>query len=165
MSRTVAFVITSVLPLSGFAQTAAKVESDALSRVAGIHGAAGVFAVAGYRIGARALIELNYQRGSFALDVTHKTPLEVQWSCIADGIQAATGVSAGKLNLHIVETTRANLETVVRDKKTGRTLVFRLAPGFLQKYLDTPREHQASAAREVLTLPDSSIFSIEETKN
>lgn len=70
---------------------------ETLSRVATIHGAADVFAVAGYRMGERALHDLSAQRGNFALDVTHRTPLEVQYSCIADGWQAATGVSAGKL--------------------------------------------------------------------
>jgi hypothetical protein len=61
-----------------------------LARVASIHGVAGVFAVAGYRMGERALHDLGEQRGSFAIDVTYRTPLKVQYSCIADGRQAAT---------------------------------------------------------------------------
>ncbi len=139
-------------------------ESQILARVAEFHGAAGVFAVAGYRIGVRALAELDEQRGSFNLDVTHHTPFEVQWSCIADGVQAATGVSAGKLNLHIVEARRDQLETVVWDKHSRRHLYFNLQPSFLTKYLDTPKERQASAAREVLNLPDDAIFTMRETE-
>src|SRR5262245_34261564 len=72
-----------------------------LDKIAFVHGGAGPFAVAGYRIGERALKELNLPRGSFSLEVIHKTPSEVQWSCIADGAQAATGASPGKLNLRL----------------------------------------------------------------
>jgi len=35
-------------------------------------------------------------------------------------------------------------------------------PEFLAKYLDTPTERQASAAREVLKSPDSALFTVEE---
>jgi len=150
-----------VFPLAGLAQDPSAA-NDILSRVAEFHGAAGVFAVAGYRIGARALSELHEKRGSFSLDVTHHTPFQVQWSCIADGIQAATGVSAGKLNLRLVETTPANLETVIKDSHSGKVLSFRLRPEFLSKYLDIPEDRQAAAARDVLNLPDSAIFTIKE---
>jgi formylmethanofuran dehydrogenase subunit E len=158
-------IITALLvfPLAGIAQDQSAVTAnDILSRVAEFHGAAGVFAVAGYRIGARALSELQEKRGSFSLDVTHRTPFQVQWSCIADGIQAATGVSAGKLNLRLVETTPDKLETVIRDNRSGKALSFRLRPEFLSRYLDIPEDRQASAAREVLALPDNAIFTVQE---
>ncbi|HUB77515.1 MAG TPA: formylmethanofuran dehydrogenase subunit E family protein [Bryobacteraceae bacterium] len=160
-----AVVTFSMLSLVAFAQHPAETavsDSEVLARVAEFHGAAGVWAVAGYRIGSRALKELAEKRGSFSLDVTHKTPLEVQWSCIADGVQAATGVSAGKLNLHIVEVTKDQLQTVVWDRKTGKVLLFRIQPGFLAKYLDIPEDRQPAAAHEVLKLSDNSIFTVVE---
>lgn len=131
-----------------------------LDRVAAIHGAAGVFAVAGYRMGERALQEMGATRGSFALDVTHRTPMQVQYSCVADGWQSATGVSAGKLNLHIVEASPQDTETVIRNKMTGQTLVFHLRPEFLAKYLDVPEDKQTDAGREVAGLPDEQIFTV-----
>ena len=76
-------------------------DATALDQIAFVHGGTGPFAVAGYRIGQRALKEMNLSRGSFNLEVIHKTPNEVQFSCIADGVQAATGVSVGKLNLKL----------------------------------------------------------------
>jgi len=159
----IGIVALAVLSLVAVAQdTASPSESAILARVAEFHGAAGVFAVAGYRIGARALGELGEKRGSFDLDVTHRTPFQVQWSCIADGIQAATGVSVGKLNLRLVETSPEKLETVIRDKRSGRTLSFRLRPDFLSKYLDLPEDRQAAAARELLKLPDSAIFTMRQ---
>ena len=64
---------------------------EQLSRVQEIHGGTGPWAVAGYRIGERALKELGLPRHSFRLLVVHRSPAEVQYSCVADGLQAATG--------------------------------------------------------------------------
>jgi hypothetical protein len=70
----------------------APAEGDAaLAAVAAVHGGSGPFAVAGYRIGTRALRDLGLPRGSFDVEVVHTSPGEVQWSCIADGVAAATG--------------------------------------------------------------------------
>jgi formylmethanofuran dehydrogenase subunit E len=151
----ISLVAAAQLPESGSANAI-------LSRVAEFHGAAGVFAVVGYRIGSRALTELHETRGSFNLDVTHHTPFRVQWSCIADGVQAATGVSAGKLNLRLVEATPEKLETVIWDKHSGKVLSFRLRPEFLSKYLDIPEDRQPETAREVLKLPDDAIFMVQQ---
>jgi formylmethanofuran dehydrogenase subunit E len=129
---------------------------EILARVAQIHGNPGVFAVAGYRMGERALTEMGLQRGTFSLVVTHRTPLQVQYSCVADGWQAATGVSAGKLNLKLVEATR--MESEAENPKTGTRLVFRLRPEFVEKYLNTPFPDQARVARQVLELPEDQIF-------
>lgn len=135
-----------------------------LQRVAQFHGAAGVFAVSGYRMGQRALRELKEPRGSFALDVTHETPLQVQYSCIADGWQASTGVSAGKLNLHIVQVAPDDLRTIIKDRKTGEELVFRLQPEFLRTYLNLPPDQQAKEARRVAVMPDERIFTVEKVR-
>ena len=82
----------------------------------------------------------------------------------ADGWPAATGVSAGKLNLHMIEVKPEQLETVVTDRKTGRELVFHFRPDFLRRYLNVPYEDQAKAAREVAQLSDAQIFDIAATK-
>jgi formylmethanofuran dehydrogenase subunit E len=111
-------------------------------------------------MGERALRELHLPRGSFAVEVIHKTPFEVQWSCIADGLQAATGASAGKLNLRLVETSQDKLETIVRDRKTGEELVFRLQPGFLKTFLNLPSEQLDSAGEKVLSLSEEEVFSV-----
>jgi formylmethanofuran dehydrogenase subunit E len=117
--------------LLGAKTTICQEPDEAMKQVAEFHGNAGVFAMAGYRMGQHALKEFHEPRGSFDLDVAHRTPMEVQYSCIADGWQAATGVSAGKLNLHVVQVPKANVETIINDRKSGQTLIFRLQPGFL----------------------------------
>jgi formylmethanofuran dehydrogenase subunit E len=61
--------------------------------------------------------KLKLPRGSFGLEVVHKTPNEVQWSCIADSVQASTGAGVGKLNLKIGLAIFDSVKTIVRDTK------------------------------------------------
>lgn len=134
----------------------------ALNRVAAIHGAAGPFAVAGYRMGERALTELGAARGSFDLEVVHETPPSVQWSCVADGLQAATGTSPGKLNLKVIEVSADHTTSVVRDRKTGRALRFELAPAFLARWTDLRPEQLPAAGAAVMSLADEEIFAVSD---
>jgi formylmethanofuran dehydrogenase subunit E len=154
-------VIVAVCPLGSYADSTSPTEEPALAQVAAVHGAAGPFAVAGYRMGQRALKEIGVARGSFDLNVVHKTPLEVQYSCIADGVQAATGVSVGKLNLRIEKATSRDMETIISDRRLNKVLVFRLTPYFLKNYLNLPENRLAAAGRAVLALPDDRIFTLE----
>jgi formylmethanofuran dehydrogenase subunit E len=135
-----------------------------LARVKEVHGAAGPWAVAGYRIGERALKELGLHRQSHDLEVVHRCPAEVQYSCIADGVQAATGASPGKLNLRVVEGTRENLRTVIRDKKSGRSLTFILEPEFARSISDLPFDRLEGEGRRVASLRDENIFIVRESK-
>lgn len=86
------------------------------------------------------------------------TPQEVQYSCIADGAAAATGASAGKLNLRLVDATEAAVATTYRRKSTGQSLTLRPSPAFVARFRDVPREQLAAAGRVVLALPDADIF-------
>ncbi len=144
--------------VSASAQMTASLKDSVLEQIAFIHGGTGPFAVAGYRIGERALKELNLPRESFSLEVVHKTPEEVQWSCISDGVQAATGASPGKLNLRIQKAPKDSVETIIRNRKTGQGFVFRLSPDFVKRYLGLPHEKLAEAGKEVLSLRDDQIF-------
>ena len=131
-----------------------------LARVKEVHGAAGPWAVAGYRMGERALKDLGLPRQSHELEVVHRCPAEVQYSCIADGLQAATGASPGKLNLRIEEGQRARTcRTVIRDKKSGRTLTFTLKPEFARSISNLPMDRLEAEGRRVAALPDDAIFS------
>ncbi len=93
-----------------------------LSRVQDYHGGAGPWAVIGYRIGMRALKELGIPRlghDNSGLFVTHYCPMKVQYTCMADGLHAATGASIGKLNLKLEDTSLEQLHTVVRHPASG----------------------------------------------
>ncbi len=159
LSLLIAVMASTVLATTPAAGPVEAIDNNAaLARVASIHGAAGPFAVIGYRIGVRALAMLDAPYGSFDLDVIHRTPLEVQYSCVADGVQAATGVSVGKLNLRLEKSTLAQMETVVRDKATGKEVVFHLKPEVISRFLNLPHDQLERAGREVMDLPDDQLF-------
>lgn len=133
-----------------------------VKQVAAIHGGSGPFAVAGYRMGARALEELKLLKGSFEVDVTHESIPEVGWTCIADGIQSATGASVGKMNLRVVPVKESKaVRSVVTHKQTGTKIMFRLTDAFLEKYGETPYAELDRAGRAVVNLKDAEIFQIE----
>jgi len=52
------------------------------------------------------------------------------------------------------------METVVKDRKSGQTVVFRLNPEFTKRYLNLPHDKLQSAGEEALSLPDDQIFFI-----
>jgi len=133
-------------------------EDAELDRVAAIHGAPGPWAVAGFRMGRYALARLGLAEGSFDLEITHHTPRQVMYSCIADGAAAATGASVGKLNLTLVESTPEAVETTYRKKSTGQSITLRPTARFRARFADTPRERARELGREVLRLGDGEVF-------
>lgn len=137
---------------------AADPDAEALDAVRRAHGGAGPWAVAGYRMGAYALVKLGLPRGSFDLEVHHESPKSVQFSCIADGAAASTGASMGKLNLTFSVVERPLLRTTYRKKSTGETLVLRPSAAFVSRFENVPREKLGEAGREVLHLVDADVF-------
>lgn len=131
---------------------------DGLAEVARVHGGAGPWAVLGYRMGEHARKRLGLPRHSFDLEVIHRSPREVQYSCIADGAAAATGASLGKLNLTLEPADAAAVETVFRKRSTGETIVLRPAPAFVTRFKDVPRPELGAKGREVMTLSDAELF-------
>jgi formylmethanofuran dehydrogenase subunit E len=129
-----------------------------LDEVAHVHGAPGPWAVAGYRMSEYALQKLGLPRGSFDLQVTHHTPQQVKYSCIADGAQAYSGASAGKLNLTLVDAKPEEVITEYRNKKTGQKVLLKPAASFQTRYADTPRNKARELGREVLQLPADQVF-------
>ncbi|WP_438004189.1 FmdE family protein [Sorangium sp. So ce321] len=136
----------------------AEAQDEELRAVAAIHGGAGPWAVAGYRMGRYALARLGLPARSFDLEVVHHSPRSVQFSCIADGAAAATGASLGKLNLSLVEASEAGIETTYRRRSTGQAVTLRPSAAFRARFRDVPRERLAEAGKEVLSLPDAEVF-------
>jgi len=126
--------------------------------VAAIHGAPGPWAVAGYRMGRHALAKLGLTAGSFDLEITHHTPRQVMYSCIADGAAAATGASVGKLNLRLVDSSAEDVETTYRKKSSGQAITLRPTAQFRARFADAPRERARDFGREVLRLADGEVF-------
>lgn len=135
-------------------------EDAALSAVRAVHGGAGPWAVAGYRMGRHALAQLGLPPGSRDLEVTHFSPSEVQYTCTADGAAAATGASLGKLNLALREAPVGEVHTVFHNRKSGATVTLRPSSKFVARFLNVPMERLGAAGREVLRLPDDEVFEV-----
>ena len=133
-----------------------------LNRVREVHGGNGPWAVVGYRMGERALAELKRPRQSFSLQVTHRGPAQVQYSCMADGLQAATGASPGKLNLKVEEAPRPDLRSTVLDRESGRLLTFTINPALARSISDLPLDRLDAEGRRVAALPDDELFTMTE---
>ncbi|QSQ13769.1 FmdE family protein [Myxococcus landrumensis] len=143
------------------AQRASSADDEALARVASIHGGAGPWAVAGYRMGAHALRQLGLPVGSFDLEVVHHSPAKVQYTCVADGAAAATGASLGKLNLSLASTASADeVFTTFRNRATGKTITLKPTAAFAARYLNVPRKQLGTAGRDVMTLTDAEVFEV-----
>jgi len=126
-----------------------------------VHGDTRPAAVAGYRIGEKALEVLKLKPGSRDLHVIVHTPLELNYAGIADGIQAATGASIGKLNLAIREAPASRLQAVFVNLATGQSLRVRFTPAFLQLLAKSPTEGADSTGPRVATMPDDEVFVID----
>jgi formylmethanofuran dehydrogenase subunit E len=126
--------------------------------VARVHGAAGPWAVAGYRMGKFALGKLGLPAQSFDLEVEHHTPRKVQFSCIADGAAAATGASVGKLNLKLVDADDDGVLTTYKRVSTGAAITLRPSAAFRARFKDVPRDGLLAAGRVVIGLPDAEVF-------
>lgn len=122
-----------------------------LEEVARIHGAAGPWAVLGYRMSEHALGKLGLARGSFDVEIVHWSPKQVQYACIADGAAAHSGASLGKLNLSLVEASADDVLTVYRHKKSGEAVALRPAPTFKEQFA-------GMSGRDVMLAPEEQLF-------
>ena len=141
-----------------------------LAAVAAIHGEAGPWALAtgepqrgsvvGYRMGAFALQKLGLPAQSHDLKVLHRSPKTPQFACVADGAQAATGASVGKLNLALEEAPFEQLQTTFTNAKTGAFITLKPAKAFVARFTNTPREKALENGKAVLALKDAEVFEI-----
>ena len=145
------------------APTAQEVET-CLSRVLDYHGHLGPWAVIGYRVGERALRESGLQRSSKDLIVVHRCPEAVRYTCMLDGLHAATGASIGKLTLKHKVVPAEQLGTVVVNRAHGRQYHFTINPELVSAILNLDHEHQISEARRVAALPDEKLFHVAVTR-
>jgi len=139
--------------------TAQEVET-CLSRVLDYHGHLGPWAVIGYRVGERALRESGLHRSSKDLVIVHYCPEAVQYTCMLDGLHAATGASIGKLTLKHEVVPAGQLRTVVVDREHGRRYQFTVNPELVSAILNLDHEHQISEARRVAALADEKLFRV-----
>jgi formylmethanofuran dehydrogenase subunit E len=130
-----------------------------VSRTMAIHGIPAPFAVAGYLMGEHALTALGLERFSPEVEVTHHSPATPLWTSVADGLQAATGASLGKLNLkHAIEAKETY--AVIRNRKTGRQVRLALDSAFVAKYAGLTPDKLFQAGLDVAELKPAGVFRI-----
>ena len=135
--------------------------SPALAAVRAIHGELDPAAVAGYRIGARAMQMLGLAPGSGALLVTHWTPMDARFSSAVDGLQAATRTSPGKMNLRVEAAPSAvDVQTVCTNRATGQRVVCKMRAGLRQMIGTTEAADRRDVAMRVAVMPDEWVFEI-----
>ena len=146
------------------------VDTDATRDVRFVHGAPahgvpGPWAMAGYRIGKNALERLGITRErSWEIVVTHRCPSKVQYTCMLDGLLAATGASPGKMNLvHETAADEDSLETVVVHTPTNRQLVYRLKKELRDKIRPIDYAEFPAAEKMLESLKDDEIFEVVES--
>jgi formylmethanofuran dehydrogenase subunit E len=143
-------------------------ESEAVREVRFVHGAPehgvpGPWALSGYRIGKNALGRLGITREkAWEIVVTHRSPKKVQFTCLMEGLLAATGASPGKLNLVHEEVGEDALETIVTHKPSGKVLTYRLTKSFREKIGPVARADFPQAAAMLEALKDEEVFSVTE---
>ena len=158
-TRSLVLVFGLSMPLLGGASCITGSGSgEALRTIDTIHGGAGPWVVAGYKMGDYAMHALGVPRGSPDIAIVHFSPAQVQYACVIDGVAAATGASLGKLNLGRTEVPLAEMRTTYQRRSNGREITLRVRNSFAERYRDVPREQLNERGREVLTLPNEDVF-------
>jgi hypothetical protein len=73
-------------------------------------------------------------------------------------LQAATGASLGKMNLHRIES--AETYSLVKNCKTGQTLRFDLTEAVLKANLDLPYNKLYAAGLRVAKMKEPEVFRV-----
>ncbi len=115
------------------------------------HGHLGPFLVAGLRMGSLALRLLKHP-GYHGIRATVETGSDPPLSCLADGIQVASGCTVGKGNLKVVDQGRPR----VRFRTGDRELVVELRGEPLSRFLGAADPE--GEARWALFAPEEELF-------
>jgi formylmethanofuran dehydrogenase subunit E len=144
-------------------------ETDAVRDVRFVHGAPahgvpGPWALTAHRLGKDALRRLGITRDkAWEIVVTHRAPKEVRYTCMLDGLLAATGASPGKLNLiHETVAGEDDLETIVRHKPSKKVLTYKLVKAHRDRIRDVAYAGFPEAAKTLDGLEDAEVFVVTE---
>lgn len=139
-------------------QTSANADIQAIKAV---HGELTPWAVMGYRMGRAALEALSLPRGDSRLLVVWHGPAELPHISAADGIQAATGATIGRLTLRIQRADANVLQCEFTDTQRGLKVACRPNDNWTERLGAMPGE---TTAMKMLTLPDAELFDTRVTE-
>lgn len=138
---------------------------EILEKAVDFHGHLGPFLVLGVRMGLIGIRELEAKKGNPKLRVTVMTKPSVPFSCVIDGIQAATKCTIGNRKLRL----RNSPKTVSAKFQIleGNIVTVTLNPAKqeeLEKLLSKPASFQRTEkiARNIISMPEKELFKVKK---
>ncbi len=140
-----------------------QVLEEILEKAVNFHGHLGPFLVLGIRMGFIGLRELRIERGNPKLRVTVMTKPSVPFSCVIDGIQAATICTVGNRKLKLRNSQKSILAKFQILQGNNVTVTLNLAKQEeLKKRLSKLANSQEMEriARNVISMPEKELFEV-----
>lgn len=138
--------------------------TDDVRLIVAVHGELSPWAALGYRMGKRGLKELDLMPGDPRLLAIHRTPFEQPFTIIADGIQASTRATLGRLSLLIAKVDRTDLRTEFIDRAGGGGVEFRISPKLLDELMaPDASDDPGTLAIRILIQRDDELFAVIRT--
>ena len=138
---------------------------EILEKAVNFHGHLGPFLVLGIRMGSIGLRELRVERGNPKLRVTVMTRPSVPFSCVIDGIQAATKCTVGNRKLRLTNSPK-NIVAKFEILEGNRvTVTLNLAKQEeLEKQLSKHPSFQEmeKIARNIISVPETGLFKVKK---
>ncbi len=127
--------------------------------ITAVHGELSPYAALGFRMGKRALADLGMSPGDQRLMAVYRTPFSMPYSAAADGIQAATRTTIGRLSLLIAKADATELHADFLNQEERVTVQCRPRSALLNMI---DRVGSAPAAEElavrILGMADDDLF-------
>lgn len=132
--------------------------SGSMQMLRAIHGRINPWAVAGFIMGERALIELRLPYGSTDFLAVQHGPIQLPYTGMIDGLQAATGATIGKLNLKMKDAPEDELRCEFFHLSTGEGIAYRLNDDMLARLMAVEGHDAESLAVRMMTMSAEELF-------
>lgn len=138
---------------------------EILEKAVNFHGHLGPFLVLGIRMGFIGLRELRVERGNPKLRVTVMTRPSVPFSCVIDGIQAATKCTVGNRKLRLRNSPKNIVAKFQILEENKVTVTLNLAKQEeLEKWLSKHASFQEmeKIAHNIISVPERELFKVKK---
>lgn len=135
-----------------------------IENAAKLHGHLGPFLVIGVRMGDMAKKHLDLDdKGSRRLQASIKTPLFTPFSCVIDGIQAATSCTIGNQKLKIEKSTK-EITAHFKLQSSERTIKISLNPRIAETLIEEMSKgtNAEQLATKIAHMQEEQLFVLEE---
>jgi formylmethanofuran dehydrogenase subunit E len=127
------------------------------------HGHVGPWNVLGWRVGQAALREFDVKWGRHDLDIICYIPMQMPYSCMADGLVIGTGNCIGRLDIRLAEVMSIDLIHVAVRRKddTGPILIFRPSSEYLRQIEKRQVHELEKLSQKCMQMKETDLFQIE----